>query len=443
MNNSFSNQSYYEVLCADILKKAKQQGATSAEVTVSIKAGFLVSSRLGKVETVEHHHDKGVWITVFVNQQTGSSSSSDLSPLAIEMAIQKACNIAKFTSPDPYTGLADKLQMAFDYPELQLDHPWPITPEKALSIAIECENIAMDDPRITNSEGASVSSHRALQVYANTHGFVGSYLSTQHGINCVLIAQENGQMHRDYDYTIAREASQLKQIAELAKAVRDRTLMRLGAKRLKTQSAPIIFIAEIARSLLGNLVSAINGRHIYTKSSFLVDHLGKQILPTYFSLTQYPHIPKAIGSAPFDNEGVRTVTQDFIKDGILQKYVLNSYSGRKLGLESTGNAGGVHNLLITTSDLSFTDLLKQMDTGLLVTELIGEGVNLVSGDYSRGAFGYWVEKGEIAYPVEEITIAGNLRDMFKNIVVVANDVDTRGRIHTGSLLIDNMMIAGE
>ena len=301
----------------------------------------------------------------------------------------------------------------------------------------------MQDPRITNSEGVSVNSHRSLQVYANTHDFVGSYFATQHSLNCVLIAQENGHMHRDFDYMIAREVSDLKSIESLATTAKDKTVRRLGARRLKTQSSPVIFCAEIARSLLSNLVAAISGSHIYRKSSFLVDHLNTQILPSHISLIQHPHIPKALGSVPFDNEGVSTLRQDFVKDGILQKYILSSYSARKLGMQSTGNAGGVYNLFITTGDLTLKELLRQMDTGLLVTELIGQGVNLVSGDYSRGAFGFWVEKGEIQYPVEEITIAGNLKDMLMGIVTVANDVDSRGRIQTGSILIENMMIAGE
>ncbi|MBA2654771.1 MAG: metalloprotease PmbA [Gammaproteobacteria bacterium] len=437
------DKSHYENLSADILEKAKKQGASHAEVTMSLEAGFTVSSRLKQVETVEHHHDKGIGITVFFGQQSGSASSSDLSPLALDTTIAKACNIAKYTSSDPYSGLAEKSQMAFDYPDLNLDHPWEITPEAALDFTIECETLAMENPRITNSEGSSLSSHRSLQVYANTHGFTGSYLTTQHSLNCVLIAQENGHMHRDYDYTIARNAADMKKIEDLARKASEKTINRLGARRLTTRTAPVVFSADIAKSLLSNYISATSGGSIYRKSSFLVDHLNKPVFPSHISLTQHPHLPKAVGSAPFDGEGVRTLKQDFVCDGVLQNYILSSYSARKLGMQTTGNAGGVYNLLITTSDLSFEELLKNMDTGLLVTELIGQGVNIVTGDYSRGAFGYWVENGKIQYPVEEITIAGNLQEMFMNIVAVSNDIDTRSRIHTGSILIDSMTIAGE
>jgi PmbA protein len=433
----------YEDLSAGILEKIKKQGATSGEVAITIDAGFSVSSRLGKVETIEHHQDKGIAITVFFGQQAGTTSSSDLSPAAIETAIQKACSIASYTSLDPYAGIADKPFMAFDYPNLALDYPWEISTKTALDFAIECENLAMRDSRITNSEGVTVTNHRSLHLYANTHDFTGSYLVTQHGFHCILIAQGKDQMHRDYEYSIARDPADLQKIEDLAMAVQKKTISRLNPRRLKTRMAPVIFSADIARSLLGNFVNAINGNNIYRNASFLVNQLNTPVFPTHISLTQYPHLLKAMGSMPFDNEGVRTLEQNFVKEGILTNYILDSYSARKLGLKTTGNAGGVYNLLATTSDLSFKELLQKMDTGLLVTELIGQGVNIVNGDYSRGAFGFWVEKGEIQYPVEEITISGNLRDMFKNIVAIANDVDTRGRIQTGSILLDGLMIAGE
>lgn len=437
------DQSYYQELSAEVLTRAKQQGATGAEVTISIEAGFSVSSRLGQLETVEHHQDNGLGITVYVGQQTGSASTTDLSVPAIELTIEKACNIAKFTSSDPYAGLADPALMAYDYPDLELDHPWEITPEIAANYAIECETLAMDDLQITNSEGASVNSHRHLQLYANTHGFIGSYLTTQHSLNCILIAQQGGQMQRDFEYTLAREAEKLTKIEVLAKQARDKTVRRLGARRLKTRQSPVIFSPEVAKGLLGNFIAAISGSNIYRKSSFLLDHLESPVFPEHINITQKPDIKRALGSAPFDNEGVRTIEQSFVENGILKKYILNSYSARKLGMSSTGNAGGIFNVSITHSDSSLKDLLQKMDTGLLVTELIGQGVNIVTGDYSRGAFGYWVEKGEIVYPVEEITIAGNLKDMFLNIIDVANDVDIRGRILTGSILINKMTIAGE
>lgn len=438
-----NTQKRYEELCVDILAKAKRQGATSAEVTIDIDAGFSVTSRLGQVETVEHHQDKGMGLTVYFGQQTGSASSSDLSPDALDTIILKACSIAKFTNEDPYAGIAEQNFMAYNYPQLALDFPWAVSTEEALGLAIDCEKLAMSDARITNSEGASVSSHRSLHVFANTHDFVGSYISTQHSMNCVLIAQKDGQMQRDFEYTVARDANELKHINELAKAASDRTLNRLGARRLTTRQAPVIFLAPLAKGLLSHLVKAISGGNIYRKSSFLLDHLNQQVLPTNISLTQDPHLPKAIGSTPFDHEGVRTIKQDFVTNGILQKYILSSYSARKLGMQTTGNAGGVFNLQITQNDLSFDALLKQMDTGLLVTELMGQGINLVNGDYSRGAFGYWVENGQIQYPVEEITIASNLKNMLLGIAAVANDVDKRSNIHTGSILLENMMIAGE
>jgi PmbA protein len=339
--------------------------------------------------------------------------------------------------------LAEKELLAFDYSDLDLDHPWDINTEEAMELAIRCENLALQDKRITNSEGVSLTNHRGLHIYANSHGFIGSELATEQSMNCVLIAQENGHMHRDFDYTISRKATDLMPLEALAQSAVQKTVRRLGARRLKTRSAPIIFNPSTARALLGSFTSAINGMNIYRKSSFLVDALDQQIFPDFITLTQFPHIPKAIGSAPFDSEGVRTLQQDYVRDGILQRYLLNSYSAKKLGLQSTGNAGGVYNLVITNSDRTLEQLLQQMGTGLLVTELIGQGINLVTGDYSKGAFGFWVENGEIQYPVEEVTIAGNLGEMFKNIVAVGNDTDRRGKIHTGSILIDSMVIAGE
>jgi PmbA protein len=434
---------FYEDLSSEILRRIQKQGASSAEVTISMEAGFSVTSRLCQVETIQHNQNKGVGITVYFDHQAGSSSSTDLSLPAIEKSIQKACNIAKYTSPDPYAGLADKELMAFNYPELDLYHPWDITPEKALEFAIECESIAMQDPKITNSEGASVNSHRTLHTYANTQGFSGHYLASHHSLNCILIAENEGKKHRGYDFTMARDAQDLVKIEDLAKSASLKTVKRLGSRRLKTCKAPIIFSAEMAKSLLGNFVIAINGSNIYRNSSFLLDKLGSQIFPSHINLTQYPHTKKAMGSLPFDSEGVRTIEQDFVKNGILNSYLLSSYSARKLGMKSTGNAGGVFNLMISNENISLPELISRMDKGLLVTELIGQGVNVVTGDYSRGAFGYWIENGEILYPVEEITIAGNLKDMFFNIIGVANDIDRRGRIQTGSILIENMTIAGE
>lgn len=443
MNNTTLNKNEYEHLAARILEKAQKQGVSDAEVSVSIETGFSVSSRLGQVETVEHHRDKGVAITVFIRQQSGSASSSDLSDEALDTIIEKACRMASYTSSDPCSGLADRDLLAFDYPELDLDFPSHISTESALESAIECESIAMSCPRITNSEGVSISSHRSLQVYANTKDFLGSYFSTQYSANCILIAQDGNQMHRDYEFTVARDSKDLMPMEKLAKEAADKVGQRIGSRRLKTVSAPVIFTTPVARSLLGNFVSAISGHNIYRNSSFLLNQLHNAVFPNHITLVQFPHLAKAVGSLPFDHEGVRTKEQNFVSDGVLQNYILGSYSARKLGLKSTGNAGGVQNLQISLSDLTLEQLLVEMGTGLLVTELIGQGVNLVTGDYSRGAFGFWVENGHIQYPVEEITIAGNLKDIFMNVVAVSKDLDTRGKIRTGSILISEMMIAGQ
>lgn len=432
-----------ENLSAKILSKAKKQGATSAEVSMSVDNGFSVTARLGQVETVEHHRDKGVALTVYFDQRTGSTSSSDLSDDAIEAMVAKACNIAKYTSEDPYSGLPDKEWLPSTYPDLHLDHSWDIPAQDAVALAIECENYARQDKRITNSEGSTVSSHRSLQIFANSDDFLGSYTFSEHSLNCILITQAEDQMHRDYDYTLARDPKDLRSPVEVANCARQRTLNRLGARRLKTRKAPVIFRAEVAKSLLGNFVAAVSGSNIYRESSFLLNQLHKQIFPEHVTISQLPHIPKALGSAPFDNEGVRTQELDFVKKGVLQSYILSTYSAKKLNMVSTGNSGGVYNLTILPHTLSEHELIKQMGTGLIVTELIGQGVNIVTGDYSRGVFGFWVENGEIQYPVHEITIAGNLKEMFLNLVAVADDVDVRSRIRTGSILIDNMTIAGE
>lgn len=437
------DRQHYEAICEQILAKAKNQGATNAEVNISLENGIAVASRLEQVDTVEHHTDKGFSITVYFDQQTGSASSSDLSPAAIDLTVEKACNIAKFTSGDPYAGLPNRDEISLTYPQVAIDYPWDIDTGQALDLAIQLEHVARQDKRITNSEGAFVNSHRNLQVYANSLGFLGSFLSTQHSMHCVLIAQANDEMHRDYDYSVVREAADFIPIEQLANQAVSRTVNRLGARRLKTQSAPVIFDPQTAKTLLNSLVSAISGGSIYRKSSFLVDALDKKIFPDHIVIKQYPHLPKGIATSPFDSEGIVTREQAFVQDGVLTSYILSSYSARKLGLKTTGNAGGVFNLVLQPGQHSFTELLKEMDTGFLVTELIGQGINLVTGDYSRGAFGYWVERGEIQYPVNEVTIAGNLQDIFMNISAVGNDLDTRGKIQTGSILVNQMMIAGE
>lgn len=440
-----SEKFHWQTLANDVLKMAQAEGASQAEVAISSETGFSVNVRLGEVETVEYNRDKGLGVTVYFGQRTGSASSSDTSLEAVKNAVIAACNIARFTNEDPYTGLADANRMAAQhYPDLDLYHPWSLTPEQAIQMAQECETQARAfDTRIVNSEGASVATHQGMHVYANSHGFNGAYASSRHSLNCSLVAQDSQGMQRDGSYTVARDAADLETIATVAKQAGERTIQRLDARRLTTRQTPVIFHAEIASGLLGCFLSAIAGSSLYRKASFLVDHLGKPVFTDHVHIYERPHLLKGLGSSPFDAEGVATQDRDLVVDGVLQSYLLGSYSARKLGMQSTGNAGGAHNVLIQTSDNNLSDLLKQMHTGLLITELMGQGINLVTGDYSRGAVGFWVENGEIQYPVEEITIAGNLREMFRQIVSVGNDIDKRRSILTGSILLENMMIAGE
>lgn len=433
-----------KTLVADLLAQAKVLGASQAEVTASSEAGFSVSVRLGEVETVEYHNERSLGITVYFGKHSGSASTGDLSAEALQTTLEKACNIARFTGEDPYSGLADASLMARHYPELDLYYPWQLTPERAIELGIECESMARAaDKRITNSEGAGVNTYEYAYVYGNTHDFIGGYKTSRHSLSCSLIASDGHDMQRDYEYTSARDANDLDAIAVLAKRAAMRTAQRLGAQTLSTRQVPVIFSAETARSLLGHFITAISGSNLYRKSSFLLDHLNKPVFPPFITIDERPHLAKAIGSVPFDSDGVSTRAREIVKEGVLQGYVLGTYSARRLGMASTGNADGVHNLFINTDSMDFPGLLKKMGTGLLVTETIGQGVNIVTGDYSRGAFGFWVENGQIQYPVQEITIAGNLKDMFANIVAVANDVDHRGNIHTGSILIEQMTVAGQ
>lgn len=428
--------------CERALNLAKQKGASSAEVCIITESGFSTTSRLGEIESLEHNRDRGLSLNVYFGQRSGVASSSDIDAVAIENAVEKACAIAKFTDEDPFCGLADKDLLATSQPELNLYFPWDITPEQGFEVAKRCEQIALGlDKQIVNSEGSTFSTYSNFMVYANSNNFMGSYFRTAHHLDCSLIAQNGGNMQRDYYYTSARDHRDLISAEIVAQKAVKNTVDRLGSKPIKTQNSPVIFKTELAQGLIRSLLSAINGNNIYRNSSFLVDHLGQQVFPNYINIYQRPFIPKATGSKPFDNEGVATRNMDFIKDGILQSYVLDTYSSRKLKLKSTGNAGGVQNILIDSSDIDLPGLFKKMDRGLYITELMGQGINIVTGDYSRGAFGYWIENGQIKHPVEGITIAGNLKDMFKGIVAVSNDVDTRGVIRSGSILIDNMTIA--
>ena len=431
-------------LAERVLSYAQQQGATSAEVAASYSIGLEASVRLGQPETLEYTRDQGIGVTVYKGQSKGSASSSDTSPDALQRMVQAACDIAQYTSPDPHAGLAEASLMAQAIPDLDLYHPWPQEAQQLMQHALECEQVGRDlDPRITNSEGASVSSYRAARLYANSHGFRGYYPSSRHSLSCVLIGQDGDSMQRDYEYTSARAPDALLAPEYVGRSAAERTLRRLHPRSLATQPAPVIFAAEVASSLWGHLLGAIRGSSIYRKSSFLLDKIDSQIFPSWVQLDERPHIPRALGSAPFDGEGVATRAQHFIQDGHLLRYVLNSYAARKLQLQTTANAGGVRNLHVNSTHPDLETLLKNMGTGLLVTELMGQGVNLVTGDYSRGASGFWVENGELQYPVEGITIAGQLAEMFMGIQGIGADYDKRGNIYTGSVLIERMMIAGQ
>lgn len=434
----------WQNVVADVLAQAKAQGATAAEVHAGFSSGFSATVRLGDVETITYNNDKNVGVTVYLGQQQGSATTSDISPAALQSTVAAACAIARLTGADPYAGLAEKSLLAENYPQLDLYHPWAISVEDGVALALKCENYARSlDKRITNSEGATCATHQGLHVYGNSIGFMGAYASSRHSLSCALIGQSGNQMKSDHSFTIARAAEDLFSDKWVAEQVVKRTVDQLGGQRLATREAPVIFAADIAGGLIGSFIGAIRGSSLYRKSSFLLDYLGKQVFPDFIHIHEQPHLLKGLGSVPFDGEGVRTQPHDFIKNGILQNYVLSSYSARKLGMQTTGNAGGVFNLFIDPTAGDLSDLLKKMDTGLLVTHLMGQGVNIVTGDYSRGATGFWVEGGEIKFPVEEITIAGNLRDMFLHLVAVGSDVDRRGNIQSGSLLIDRMIIAGE
>jgi len=427
----------------DLLDEAKSQGASAAEAGLSVESGLSVTVRMGEVETIEHNRDKGLAVTVFFGNRKGSASTSDFSPKAVQETVKAACDIARYTEDDPYAGLPDKELQATDIPDLALYHPWDVSAEEAAALAKECEDAARaEDKRITNSEGGSVSSHSGIRVYGNSQGFLNSYNTSRHSMSATMIAEQDGAMQRDYWYDVNRDASKLASAIEIGKLSAQRTVSRLGAKSMPTGQVPVIFKAEVAKGLLSHFLSAVRGGAQYRKASFLLDHLGKQIFPERIRLDERPHLQGALGSAPYDNEGVITAPHDLITDGVLQSYVLDSYAARRLGLKSTGNAGGIHNLYINHDNVSLEAMLKDMGKGLLITEVMGQGVNTVTGDYSRGASGFWVENGEIQYPVEEFTIASRLQDMFMGLQTVGNDLDLRGSVVTGSWLIDSMTVAG-
>lgn len=427
----------------DVLKLAKTAGASSAETEVSYGTGQNVSVRLGDVENIEYNRDKGISVTVYFQHQKGHASSSDLSPQALKDTVEAACNIAKYTAQDTFCGLAEASLMATDVPDLSLSHPWAITVDEAIAIAKTCEAAArdVDTKRITNSEGANVYSNSGVFAYANTHGFNNGYPSTRHSISCSVIAEEGDAMQRDYWYTNARAAEDLEHPVAVGKRAGERTVRRLGCKPIKTGQYPVLFEAPLAGSLISSLISAISGGSLYRKSSFLLDSLGKSVGASLLNIEELPHIIKGSASSAFDSEGVATQARQLVKDGILQGYVLSSYSARKLGMQTTGNAGGAHNLIVQNTQHSFDDLLKLMGTGLLVTEVLGHGLNMVTGDYSRGAAGFWVENGIIVHPVEEITIASNMKDMLQQIIGIGTDVIPNSSKLTGSILIERMTVA--
>ncbi|TSA50835.1 MAG: metalloprotease PmbA [Nitrosomonadales bacterium] len=431
-------------MARDVLQHATVAGASAAEAEVSLGFGQSVTVRLDEVETIEYNRDKGVSVTVYFGQRRGHASTSDLSPQALRDTVAAACSIARYTAQDPFCGLADAQMLAHDIPELDLYHPWDVSVEQAIDLARQCESAAFaTDKRIQNSEGASVSAHEGMFVYANSNGFCAGYPSSRHALSCSVIAGDGDNMQRDYWYSTARSAADMDNAQAVGRKAGERTVRRLNARQLKTRQAPVLFEASLASGLLSHFVSAISGGNLYRKSSFLLDALGTPVFAPCIRIRELPHMAKGLASAPFDDEGVATHARDLVEHGVLQGYVLSSYSARKLGMQTTGNAGGNHNLLLESGDLDFDGLLKKMDTGLVVTELLGHGTNMVTGDYSRGAAGFWVEGGEICYPVEEITVAGNLKDMFRQIVAVGNDVLIQGSKQCGSILVERMTVAGE
>ena len=428
----------------DVLKIAKDLGASSAEAELSLSIGQNISVRLNEIENIEYNRDKGMSITVYFGKQKGHASTSDLSAVAIKDSVAAACNIAKYTANDEYCGLADASLMAKDVLDLELHHPWNISVDEAVAIAKECEVEALNvDKRITNSEGASVSTSSGYFAYSNSHGFTGGYPSSRHGISCSVIAESENSMQRDYWYSTARAAADLESATAIGKKAGERTIRRLNSKKISTCQVPVLFEAPLASGLISNLISAVSGGNLYRKSSFLLDSLGKQVASPLLNILEEPHLKKGLASSPFDSEGVATRSRQLVKDGVLQGYVLGSYSARKLGMQTTGNAGGNHNLIVHSGDKDFNGLLELMGTGLLVTELLGSGINMVTGDYSRGAAGFWVENGVIVHAVEEITIAGNMADMLKTIIAIGNDVCIQGSKQVGSILIERMTVASE
>lgn len=431
-------------IARDILEYAKKGGATACETNVSDGFGQTVTVRQNAVETIEYNRDKGLSVTVYIGQKRGNASTSDFSPQAINDTVAAALSIARYTADDDCAGLADAELLAKDYPSLNLYYPWQINVEEAIELAKHCEQAAYAaDERINNSEGATISVSESQFIYANSLGFMGGYPLSRHSVSCAVIAEQGDSKQRDYWYSVARDAADLESAESVGQKAGMRSAARLSARKITTCEAPVLFEAPIAASLIGHFASAVSGGSLYRKSSFLLDSVGQQVFAPDIQILELPHVHKGLASSAFDDDGVATVERKVVENGIVQGYFLGCYSARKLGMRTTGNAGGTHNLIMqNAAPMDFKALLKKMGTGLLVTELLGHGVNAVTGDYSRGASGFWIEQGEIAYPVEEITIAGNLKEIFHGILAIGNDVVVRGSKQSGSVLINQMTVAG-
>lgn len=444
-SDRFSNSAdALHAIAQDMLSYAKKQGATAASAEVSEGFGQAVTVRQGEVETIEYNRDKGLGITVYLGQQRGNASTSDFSPQAVRDTVDAALSIARYTAKDDCSGLPEADSLAREFPDLDLYHPWDLPVEDAIALARECEQAALDaDARIHNSEGATVNVHEAQFVLANSLGFAAGYPTSRHSLSCSVIAGQDDAMERDYWYSVARRAGDLLGAQQVGRIAAERTVRRLGSRQIATMQVPVLFDASVASSLLGHFVGAVSGGSLYRKSSFLLDRLDQQVFSQHINIADIPDISRGLASGVFDDEGVRTQRRNLVENGVLRGYFLGTYSARKLGLRSTGNAGGNHNLILQPScTLDLDGLLKMMTRGLLVTELLGQGVNAITGDYSRGAAGFWVENGEIQYPVHEITIAGNLKEMYRNIAAVGNDVLVQGSRQCGSVLVEGMTIAG-
>ena len=428
---------------ANALSYARKQGASQAEASASNNTGLTLRVRMREVETLESHQDHSLGVTVYRGQRRGSAGTSDLSSGAVRETVDKALSLARFAAEDEYAGLADADRMATEFPDLDLHHPWDLEAEQAMELALECEAAALDsDPRISNSEGAGVDTGESAFAYGNSHGFLHSGWSSSHSVSCVVLSEQDGQMERDYDYSVARAPEELAPVKEVGQSAAERTLKRLGARKIRSTRAPVLFVPRVARSLIGHFCGAVSGRALYNRASFLLDSLDKPVFADCVNLNERPHIARGLASRAYDGEGVATADRDLVCGGVVKGYFLGSYSARKLGMATTGNAGGAHNLFLESTGQSYEELLAEMGEGLVVTEMMGQGANTVTGDYSRGAAGYWVCGGAVEHAVHEITVAGNLKDMFRNIAAIGSDVDRRGGIYTGSILIEDLTIAG-